>query len=172
MKKIFVLCLIVFSFLFLANTSFNSLKLPDSNYSSLTSPLKNSKTNKSEKNVFKAVLSGSFKTPAVDTKARGHADFMFSKDGKKLFYRLYVFNIDSVSMAHIHHGPMGKEGPIAVWLYKGKITGKFNGLLSKGTITNKDVNLDSLRAWIKTGDAYVLVHTQNNPNGEIGGLIK
>jgi len=160
MKKIFVLSLVVFSMLFFVNASRAAEKISGT------------KSSKTEKNVFKAVLSGGFKTPAVKTKAMGHADFIFSKDGKKLFYKLYVFNIDSVSMAHIHHGPMGKEGPIAVWLYKGKITGKFNGLLSKGTITNKDVNLDSLRTWIKTGDAYVLVHTQKNPNGEIGGLIK
>jgi hypothetical protein len=75
-------------------------------------------------------------------------------------------------MAHIHHGPFGKEGPIAVWLYKGKITGKFNGMLSKGTITDKDVNLDSLHTWMTTGNTFVLVHTQKYPNGEIGGKIQ
>lgn len=126
---------------------------------------------KKEKNNYKAELASKELSSYGKTKARGHAELMFSKDGKKLFYKLYVYGIDSVSMAHIHHGPFGKEGPIAAWLYKGKITGKFNGLLSKGTITEKDVNLDSLHKWMNEGDTYVLVHTQKFPNGEIGGKI-
>jgi hypothetical protein len=127
---------------------------------------------KKSKNTFKAELASKMLESAGKTKARGHADFEFSKDGKELNYSLYVYGIDSVSMAHIHHGPFGKEGPIAVWLYKGKITGKFNGMLSKGTITDKDVNLDSLHTWMTTGNTFVLVHTQKYPNGEIGGKIQ
>ena len=126
---------------------------------------------KKEKNQFKAELASKELSSFGKTKAKGHAEFMFSKDGKSLSYKLYVSGIDSVSMAHIHHGPFGKEGPIVVWLYRGKITGKFNGLLSKGTITDKDTNLDSLRTWMSRGDTYVLVHTQKFPNGEIGGKI-
>ncbi|MCL5030202.1 MAG: CHRD domain-containing protein [Bacteroidetes bacterium] len=126
---------------------------------------------KKEKNNYKAELASKELSSYGKTKAKGHAEFMFSKDGKKLFYKLYVYGIDSVSMAHIHHGPFGKEGPIATWLYKRKITGKFSGLLSKGTITDKDVNLDSLHTWMNEGDTYVLVHTQKFPNGEIGGKI-
>ncbi len=172
MKKILRFSLVITLFLFLANIIPASEKPFTGKDFSIIAKLSNPKVRKFQKNAFKAILSGKFKTPAIKTKAYGHADFTFSKDGKKLFYKLYVYGIDSVAMAHIHHGPMGKEGPIVAWLYKGKITGKFNGMLSSGTLTNKDINLNSLRAWIKTGKAYVLVHTQMNPNGEIGGLIK
>ena len=172
MKKLFVpfvamlLILITMDFSF-AEVNHSGSKAVKSSKSTIYNSGK-----QTQKYVFKAVLTGRFKSPAVKTKAKGHVVFIFSKDGKELSYKLYVYDIDSVAMAHIHHGTMGKEGQIAAWLYKGKITGKFNGLLSKGVLTNKDINLDSLRAWIKTGHAYVLVHTQMNPNGEIGGLIK
>ena len=153
MKKLFVSFIAVVIMLFLAGNSNVMAK------------------GKKVKNVYRAELASKMLSSSGKTKAKGHAIFTFSKDGKKLFYKLYVYDIDSVSMAHIHHGPFGKEGPIVVWLYKGKITGKFNGLLAKGTITNKDTNLDSLRTWMNDGDTYVLVHTQKFPNGEIGGKI-
>ncbi len=172
MKKLFVLCVAILSILFVTNFSVAAINHPGGKTALSSKSAIYKSVKKTQKYVFKAVLTGKFKSPAVKTKAKGHAVFVFSKDGKELFYKLYVYGIDSVAMAHIHHGTMGKEGQIAAWLYKGKITGKFNGLLSKGILTNKDLNLDSLRTWIKSGDAYVLVHTQMNPNGEIGGLIK
>jgi len=124
------------------------------------------------KTKYKAELAATGLASSGKTKAKGHAEFEFSKDGKSLTFKLYVYGIDSVAMAHIHHGPFGKEGPIAVWLYKMPINGKFNGLLAKGTITDKDVNLDSLRTWMSDNDTFVLVHTQKFPNGEIGGPVK
>lgn len=127
---------------------------------------------KKSKTKYTAVLASAKLASSGKTKAKGRAEFEFNKDGKELSYKLYVYGIDSVSMAHIHHGPFGKEGPIVVWLYRSPITGKFSGLLSKGTITDKDTNLDSLRAWMSKGDTFVLVHTQKYPNGEIGGKIK
>ncbi len=153
MKRIMILIVPVMFLIFLSNVSFSIVK------------------GKKEKKYYKAELATKELSSYGKSKAKGHAEFMFSKDGKSLSYKLYVFGIDSVSMAHIHHGPFGKEGPIAAWLYRGKITGKFNGLLSKGTITDKDVNMDSLHVWMNNGDTYVLVHTQKFPNGEIGGKI-
>lgn len=154
MKKIFMLAFIV-------TLALSFIYFPDI-----------SAKQKKDKTKYKAELASKGLASYGKTKAKGHAEFEFSKDGKSLTYKLYVYGIDSVSMAHIHHGPFGKEGPIVVWLYKTPITGKFSGLLSKGTITDKDTNLDTLRAWISKGDTYVLVHTQKFPNGEIGGKIK
>ena len=123
-------------------------------------------------NKYEAILSGKNVIPPVKTKATGKATFMFSKTGKILYYNLTVNNTNNVIMAHIHHAAPGKDGPIAVWLYKGKPKGMVNGVLSKGKITNKQVNLDSLRTWINDGDTYVLIHTKEYPNGEIRGTIK
>ena len=55
----------------------------------------------------------------------------------------------------------------------------FSGELSKGTLTADDLSgdlmgksLKDLVKLIKSGDIYVNVHTDANPNGEIRGQIK
>lgn len=131
-----------------------------------------SKKVKNDTRYFKAMLNGKQVVPPVKTKAHGEATFDFSKNGKKVYYKVYVYKIDSVIMVHIHHAPAGKNGPIAVWLFKSKGTKMVNGFLTKGVITNKDVNLDSLRTWMDNGDAFVMVHTKAHPAGEIRGIIK
>ncbi len=168
MKKIFVLSISVFVIVFFTDFAFAPANTPN------LYPAKEytSKTVKKNKNNYTAMLSGKNVVPPVKTQAYGKATFNFSKNGKKVYYKLWVYKIKGVIMAHIHHAPMGKDGPIAVWLFKSKGTGMINGLLSKGVITNKDVNLDSLRTWIEKGDAYVLVHTKAHPAGEIRGIIK
>ena len=120
---------------------------------------------------FTAELSGKNVVPPVITRASGSARFTFSKNGDMLHFIIHLKNIDSVSMAHIHHASKGKNGAIAVWLFKGKVVNIKDGILSQGNITNKDVNLDSLKTWMENGDTYVLIHTVKNPGGEIRGQI-
>jgi CHRD domain len=120
---------------------------------------------------FYAKLSGKNVVPPVKTEASGSAKFTFSEKGDMMHYVLNLKNIDSVSMAHIHHAAKGENGSIAVWLFKGKVVSVKNGVLSKGDITGKDINLDSLKTWMQNGDAYVLVHTVKHPDGEIRGQI-
>ncbi len=137
----------------------------------------NNKSGKQESKMMKsqpyfyADLSGKNVVPPVKTEATGKAKFTFSKDGKSIHYIVFLKHTNMVTMAHIHHASKGKNGPIAVWLYKGKPMSVVNAVLSKGEITNKDVNLDSLRTWMMNGGAYVLVHTKDHPNGEIRGQI-
>ncbi|HTX13975.1 MAG TPA: CHRD domain-containing protein [Candidatus Baltobacteraceae bacterium] len=133
---------------------------------------------------FKATLSGKQQNPPIDTPAHGTATFTLSASGKSLTYRLYVADIDSVSMAHIHIGPEGQEGPVAVWLYPSKPPavikkGKFTGVLARGTITEASLmgplqgkTIADLVSDIKDGNAYVNVHTTAHPEGEIRGQIK
>ncbi|HVC00468.1 MAG TPA: CHRD domain-containing protein, partial [Candidatus Dormibacteraeota bacterium] len=89
---------------------------------------------------------------------------------------------DEVTMAHIHMAAAGKNGPVAVWLYPTKSypvkTGKFSGLLARGTITAaqlggplKGQTIADLVKEIRDGDAYVNVHTKAHPGGEIRGQI-
>ena len=169
MKRIFILMISLAVTALFANFSMQPVNRLD--YQS-HSKSDSTKVMKAKKNEFSAKLSGKQVVPAVKTKAYGSASFKFSTDGKSRWYKLVVHNIDKVIMAHIHHAAAGKDGPIAVWLYKGKVTGKVNGVLAKGTITNKKVNLANLKKWIESGDAYVLVHTKAYPNGEIRGIIK
>lgn len=129
---------------------------------------------------FHAKLTGNDEVPSVKTKAKGDVKFKLSSDGKELSYKLHVKNIENSTAAHIHRGMKGKSGPPLVNLFTGpKKEGKFSGNLSEGTITAKDLtgdfmgkSLDDLVQLIKSGDTYVNVHTDANPDGEIRGQIK
>ncbi len=134
--------------------------------------------------IFHASLSGKNQSPPIDTSAHGAATFTLSKSGKTLRFRLYVADMENVSMAHIHIGAAGQEGPVAVWLYPSHPpaqvkNGKFTGELATGVITAgqlqgplKGKTIDDLVQDIKNGDAYVNVHTAQHPAGAIRGQIQ
>ncbi len=129
---------------------------------------------------FEAKLSGKDVAPAVETKAKGEADFKLSKDGKELTYILKVKDIENVTAAHIHTGMKGENGGPVAGLFAGpKKDGKFSGEIAKGTITDKDLigplagkTIGDLVKLIKDGGAYVNVHTEKYPDGEVRGQIK
>jgi CHRD domain len=132
---------------------------------------------------FGAQLSGKDCVPAVDTQAHGQATFQLSPDGSSLSYTLSVTDVEDVSMAHIHLAAAGQNGPVAAWLYPSAPppsvkAGKFSGTLAQGTITAanlagplKGKTLGDLVEQIKSGKAYVNVHTKAHPGGEIRGQI-
>jgi len=129
---------------------------------------------------FKAKLSGSEVVPPVKTTAKGEAIFQLSKDGNELTYKLTVSDIENVTAAHIHDGKVGKNGPPIVNLFTGpKKKGKFSGTLSEGKITTKDL-MGQLKGklfshfiqMIEDGHAYVNVHSEPHPDGEIRGQIR
>jgi CHRD domain len=133
---------------------------------------------------FHATLSGNNQSPAIDTPAHGTATFTLSSSGKSLRFRLHVDDIENVSMAHIHIGAAGQEGPVAVWLYPSHPPaqvkkGKFTGELATGVITARQLQgplkgktIADLVQEIKNGDAYVNVHTVQHPAGAIRGQIQ
>jgi len=110
----------------------------------------------------------------------GEADFKLSQDGKELTYILKLMDIENVSAAHIHTGMAGKNGGPVAGLFAGpKKAGNFSGELAKGTITEKDLigplagkTIGDLVKLIKDGGAYVNVHTEKYPDGEVRGQIK
>lgn len=124
-------------------------------------------------------------TGPVDTRAQGQAIFKLSPDGDELHYKVIVANIENVLMAHIHIAPEGVNGPIAVWLHPPVPTAPedlepadVNGILAEGTITAEDLvgplegaSMDDLMEEIRSGNAYVNVHTTQNPGGEVRGQI-
>lgn len=136
---------------------------------------------------FIAPLSGGEEVPPVDTNARGVAILQLSKDGTQLSYKLIVANIQNVTQAHIHCGAAGVNGPVVAFLFGFDPAGvSSNGVLAEGTITAANViprpdspacpggvaNFDDLLAKMRSGDAYVNVHTIAYPGGEIRGQIK
>ncbi|HEY6885575.1 MAG TPA: CHRD domain-containing protein [Nitrososphaeraceae archaeon] len=128
---------------------------------------------------FTATMTGNEEVPPKNTKATGTATFVSSTDGSSVVYKIQVANIKGVTMAHIHSGDIGKNGPIVVTLFKSaSTTGTMNGLLSQGTITSanlegplKGKTISDLIRLINDGTAYANVHTEQNPKGEIRGQI-
>jgi hypothetical protein len=133
---------------------------------------------------FVAQLGGGEQVPAVETAASGHAIFWLNPEGTELHYKLSVSGIHDVTMAHLHLGSFGKNGPPVVWLYPSApppkpIDGWTNGLLSEGMITAGDLvgpmagkTLADLVMAIRAQDIYVNVHTQMNADGEIRGQMQ
>ncbi|MBI2852831.1 MAG: CHRD domain-containing protein [Chloroflexi bacterium] len=132
---------------------------------------------------FTAHLSGGEEVPPTNTQGQGEAIFRLSDDGNTLIFRLNVANTENISMAHIHLATRGQNGPIAVWLYPSAppavlIPGRFDGVLSTGNITATNLigtlqgqPLSALIERIRSGEAYVNVHTTTFPGGEIRGQI-
>jgi hypothetical protein len=134
---------------------------------------------------FTAPLNGAAEVPSVDTQARGVAIFQLSADGSELSYRLIASNIENVMMAHIHCCSAADDNAgVVVWLYPesgpppATIDGRHAGTLATGTITSADLvgslegmSLDALVDEIVAGNAYVNVHTTQNPGGEIRGQL-
>ena len=128
---------------------------------------------------FTAKLTGKDEVPPKDTKANGTAEFNLSADGKMMTYMVNVMNIDKVTMAHIHSGKAGENGPVVVWLYNSTTpSGPINGMLSQGNTTANDLvgplkgkQMSDLVKLINDGQAYANIHTESNPKGEIRGQI-
>jgi hypothetical protein len=135
-------------------------------------------------NHFIAPLSGAQEVPPADTRARGQATFTLSEDGSELSYRLIVANLQNVTMAHIHLGPAGVNGPVVLWLYPAApppqlIPGRSSGVLATGTATAANLvgplaaaEMSDLIDAMRAGNAYVNVHTSQYPGGEIRGQIR
>lgn len=126
---------------------------------------------------FRTHLSGENEVPPVETNAQGQATFQLNKSGTAPRYKLIVANIEDVVAAHIHCAPAGSNGPIGVTLFSGPATSE-SGILAEGTITEPDdLNgcgweaLDDALEAIRNDEAYVNVHTVENPPGEIRGQI-
>ena len=128
---------------------------------------------------FTAKLTGKDEVPPKDTKSTGTAESNVTADGKIMTYKVNVMNMDKVTQAHIHSGKQGVNGPPVVWLYNSsKASSPMNGMLSQGNITSSDLvgplkgkQISDLVKLINDGEAYVNVHTETNPKGEIRGQI-
>jgi hypothetical protein len=131
--------------------------------------------------MFSATLSGAKEVPPVDTDAKGSAGFS-QPHFNNMSFGIQANGIEKVTAAHIHQGKEGDNGPIVVTLFKADNTtgtGQVNGQLVGGSITNdmlegplqgKSVETDLVKL-IQDGEAYVNVHTTDNPNGAIRGQI-
>ena len=116
---------------------------------------------------FTAKLTGNDETPPVSTAATGTAHFQLSSDGKQLNYDLSVEKLNAYTHSHIHQGKAGESGQAVVELSMGKGTITSSDL--KGPLAGKQIS--DLVKMIKSGEAYVNVHTQKNQMGELRGQV-
>src|SRR6202171_1188305 len=138
-----------------------------------------------EDNGFAAHLTGTQEVITTSTSApgtslaTGMATFQLSDDGQALRYRLSVSHLTGIVGSHIHLNGAGVNGPVVVPLFNSAVpTGEVNGLLAQGTITAASFvgqlaghPFSELLTDIRSGDAYVNVHTASRPSGEIRGQV-
>lgn len=104
---------------------------------------------------------------AGDTNAVGSASVLFDNNGTTLCFSIIVNNIDAPTMAHIHRGLAGINGPIVVTLTH-PLTG--NPGASSDCIDNVDAALGTeIRG--NPGRFYINVHTTAFPNGALRGQL-
>jgi|SRR5579864_3533271 len=131
-----------------------------------------------------ATLSGSQEVPAKQTMGTGMFGGTITGNNKSITYRLTFSHLTTrATMAHIHVGARGANGPVVVWICGGggrpscpagggTVTGTITGanVLAVGGIKGGD--LGSLIKAITSGNTYANVHTTKNPAGEIRGQIQ
>lgn len=121
----------------------------------------------------------------VETNASGLAAFQHRAG--ELTFALALTNIENTFMSHVHEDePLG---PVAVWLHDFEtqdqelVEGTFTGLLDAGTITDgvirtgraPEAESETVRGLvekIEAGEAFVNVHTEEHPGGELAGRIE
>jgi hypothetical protein len=129
------------------------------------------------KQKFTAQLSGDQQVPPIQTSASGMAWFKPMQENVR--FNVNVTDIQGITMAHIHSGKQGENGPPIVPLYKSDTpSGQTSGVLAKGNITADTFQgpmagkqIPDLITAMQNGETYVNIHTQQNPDGEIRGQI-
>ena len=125
--------------------------------------------------VFTATL-----TPEVHWRsptAAGRPGLSLLVDNNSLRYKVTVQNLSNITAAHIHLGQSGTEGPPVVTLFSGEPKNG-SGTLASGIITRSDLmgplrgkDISDLLKEINNNNAYVNVHTERYPQGEIRGQV-
>lgn len=126
---------------------------------------------------FTAKMTGTQEVPPKDTKATGTATFVPTPDQMTLTYRVDS-NTNYNTMANIHKGKAGENGPIVITFFTSPTPGGIVPFTAHGNLRANELEgplagkqITDLIKMIKDGDAYVNVHTVQNPNGEIRGQI-
>jgi len=143
-----------------------------------------------------ARLSGSEEVPVVATVASGEFRGFINRGDQSIDYDFSYSGLQgSVTQAHIHVAQPGVNGGIVIWLCKTTQMAPAgtpnctpgSGIFINQTITSANVvavtgtnegqqleagAIDKVIAAIRAGNAYVNVHTDLSPSGEIRGQIR
>jgi CHRD domain-containing protein len=124
-------------------------------------------------------LSGVNEVPPTNSSSTGLAEFdIIGTDSIR--YHVNASNIQGVTAGHLHEGLEGENGPILVQLFSydtpmnqvsesGIITAGNSSF--QGSTTTSQQQLKDFMSAMRTGQIYVNIHTEQNPDGEIRGQI-
>ena len=123
---------------------------------------------------FGAELSGAQEVDPVTTDGVGEAKF--ESDGTSVHFELKWDDLNaSAFAAHIHCAVAGENGPVGVTLFTGE--GGAEGEVKSSFVAPDAGNgcgwddLADVLGAMATGGAYVNVHTELHPGGEIRGQV-
>jgi hypothetical protein len=133
-----------------------------------------------DREVFQAILSGAEEVPPRPTAANGTAQIYI--DGDLISYSIEVDDINNITAAHIHSGAPGVNGPIRLFLYPvqqgttvPQVSTTDKGILVEATVPSSNVNgvtYQELLNQMRSGAAYVNVHSTQFPGGEMRGTVR
>ena len=137
---------------------------------------------------FTADLSGNNQVPPLVSDGTGVGVMSVNNTETQLGYKVLTYNAEAVTQAHIHLGQADENGPVVAFLFGFVAEGvTADGILAQGTITDADIfsktagedpagtgfdgTLAALLDRLRSGSAYINVHSVANPAGEIRGQI-
>lgn len=134
--------------------------------------------NAQQQNGYITTLNGKNEVPShADVTATGISGFIINSGNSKVWYQIEAEGLNGVTQAHIHSGKAGENGPVVATLFKGN-KDSVNGALVQGSITAdklegplKGKSISDLIDLFNKASAYVNVHTETFPDGEIRGQM-
>lgn len=129
--------------------------------------------------VLRAVLTGGSEAPTpVNTGAYGYATITIDQAAGEVSWVIDVFNYPTgLTASHIHVGSPGTAGPVIIDFAPTAI-GVSGPFRLQGTTRNFTArpergirSMEEAMIAIAAGNAYVNVHSQANPGGEIRGQL-
>lgn len=107
-----------------------------------------------------AVLNQGNEVPATGDPATGTSTMEFDSDTGDFTLSATAVGLVNFSVAHIHVGPLGVDGPVIADLTAGYTSGSIN---STGTIPAANI------ADVIAGNTYINIHNADHPGGAIRG---
>lgn len=121
------------------------------------------------------VINGQQEVPPTNSQAYGTASFVIDDVTREMSGSMNLFDLPLgvIIGAHLHYGPVGVNGPVWFDILANQTPGspQVNGnmitFIFRGTLVSA-ANIPD----IINGDAYINVHTQQFPGGEIRGQVE
>jgi hypothetical protein len=110
-------------------------------------------------------LSGAQQVPAVTSPGSGTATFTWDPATRGLSWSITFSGLSSdATMAHLHVGAAGKNGPVVLWLST-RGTPPASPFTGSATLTPAQARQLAAGVW------YVNLHSKDHPAGELRGQV-